>query len=297
MSFITVALQQVDVNKGCLPSPEDLKYKILIKAKRSKKTEKEDKKNGDVNRSRKPSSSADGREGALKSPLEASVQLAKKISVGISKRPSLEKNRGDDKHDSEKTEGSLQKDDFEQKEGSKQQDCSEQKYDPEEKDGIEQKDTFKEKDGSDGQDDSNRRNRSEQEVDVQNGLAKSSGISSIASNESFNDDGTNIKKGRDSEEDTAKDVNSIEESRENVSGQLNSIINCLEATKFVQLDDPDRHFWQMFSLKEEAAESLGSKQDTAMKLVSWTQKGLARVYPGNLRVDSSNFNPIPFWLR
>ena len=53
----------------------------------------------------------------------------------------------------------------------------------------------------------------------------------------------------------------------------------------------------MFSLKEEAAESLGGKQDTAMKLVSWTEKGLARVYPGNLRVDSSNYNPIPFWLR
>ena len=106
-----------------------------------------------------------------------------------------------------------------------------------------------------------------------------------------------MKKGRYSEEDTAEDVNSLEESRENVSGQLNSIINCLEATKFVQLEDPDRHFWQMFSLKEEAAESLGSKQDTAMKLVSWTQKGLARVYPGNLRVDSSNYNPIPFWLR
>merc|ERR1712165_557954 len=104
-------------------------------------------------------------------------------------------------------------------------------------------------------------------MEVQNGLAKSSENSSIASNQSCNDNGMNIKKGRDSEEDTAKDVNSIEESRENVSGQLNSIINCLEATKFVQLDDPDRHFWQMFSLKEEAAESLGSKQDTAMKLV------------------------------
>ena len=292
----------MDVDKGCLPSPEDLKYKILVKAKRSKKTEKEEK-NGDVNRSRKPSSSADGREGVLKSPLEASVQLAKKISIGISKRPSLEKNRRADKHGSENTEGSLKKDDFEQKEGSKQQDCSEQKYDPEEKDGfeekdgIEQKDTFKEKDGSDGQDDSNQRNRSEQEVLVQNGLAKSSESSSIASNESCNDDGINIKKGRDSEEEAAEDVNSTEEPRENVSGQLNSIINCLEATKFVQLEDPDRHFWQMFSLKEEAAESLGTKQDTAMKLVSWTQKGLARVYPGNLRVDSSNFNPIPFWLR
>ena len=159
------------------------------------------------------------------------------------------------------------------------------------KEAVQQKESVMRKDSGLGADDH------PCPVEVQNGLAKSSESSSSASNQSCNDDGTNIKKGRDSEEDTAKDVNSLEESAENVSGQLNSIINCLEATKFVQLEDPDRHFWQMFSLKEEAAESLGSKQDTAMKLVSWTQKGLARVYPGNLRVDSSNFNPIPFWLR
>ena len=84
---------------------------------------------------------------------------------------------------------------------------------------------------------------------------------------------------------------------ENVSGELNSIINCLEATKFVQLDDPDRKFWQMFSLKENPAEDLGSKQESAMKLVALTQRGLARVYPAGTRVDSSNYNPIPFWMR
>jgi len=84
---------------------------------------------------------------------------------------------------------------------------------------------------------------------------------------------------------------------EDVSGQLNSIINCLEATKFVQLDDPDRQFWQMFSLKENPAEALGSKQESAMKLVALTQRGLARVYPAGTRVDSSNYNPIPFWMR
>merc|ERR1719278_1664853 len=69
--------EEVDVNKGCLPSPEDLKYKILIKAKRSKKVDKE-KKNGGMSRSRKASHADDSErvssEDCLKSPLRATMQ-------------------------------------------------------------------------------------------------------------------------------------------------------------------------------------------------------------------------------
>ena len=116
-------------------------------------------------------------------------------------------------------------------------------------------------------------------------------LSSVANITSTSNESSN---GNSRPKEKAKD---IENPVENVSGELNSIINCLEATKFVQLDDPDRKFWQMFSLKENPAEVLGNKQESAMKLVSLTQRGLARVYPASTRVDSSNYNPIPFWMR
>ena len=53
----------------------------------------------------------------------------------------------------------------------------------------------------------------------------------------------------------------------------------------------------MFSLKEDKARDLSKDAAGAQKVVSLTQRNLARVYPGPQRVDSSNYNPIPFWLR
>ena len=194
-SFVTN--QQVDVNKGCLPSPEELKYKILFKAKKSKKKEKIENEN--------------------KSRLNELGTSEEKVMSEATK-----------------------------KEGSALYEEHDENRLP----------------------DKSRSNRS-----------------FIVSNESSKD------------ECTASDENVKDIVNETVGGQLNSLINCLEATKFVQLDDPERKFWQMFSLKEQRAENLGNKHKSAMKLVCLTQKNLARVYPGSTRLDSSNFSPIPFWLR
>ena len=198
-SFVTN--QQVDVNRGCLPSPEELKYKILFKAKKSKKKEKEEK-----------------NENENKSSLNELGTSEEKVMSEATK-----------------------------KEGSALYEEHDENRLP----------------------DKSRSNRS-----------------FIVSNESSKDECTA------SDEENVKDI-----VNETVGGQLNSLINCLEATKFVQLDDPERKFWQMFSLKEQRAENLGNKHKSAMKLVGLTQKNLARVYPGSTRLDSSNYSPIPFWLR
>lgn len=98
-----------------------------------------------------------------------------------------------------------------------------------------------------------------------------------------------------------KDYQDTEEGNETYeeeqSVELNSIVNYAEASKFVSLTDPDRGFWQCFSLKEDKAESLGKEQDGARQLVILTQTNLARVYPKGSRINSDNYNPVPYWLR
>ena len=89
----------MDVNKGCLPSPEDLKYKILIKAKRTKKVNDKEEKNG--NNEDKSDDEQEifenlPSEKGFKSPFEETMKMARKISAVISRQSSMEKTSDED---------------------------------------------------------------------------------------------------------------------------------------------------------------------------------------------------------
>lgn len=51
--------------------------------------------------------------------------------------------------------------------------------------------------------------------------------------------------------------------------------------------------WQVSSLNETVMNQI--LQLKAVELVRFNQRQLLRVYPSNFRVDSSNFNPQPYW--
>lgn len=54
--------------------------------------------------------------------------------------------------------------------------------------------------------------------------------------------------------------------------------------------------WTMTSIKEpEAARALARGPAALQALICHTVKHMVRIYPGSWRVDSSNFNPIPYW--
>jgi hypothetical protein len=53
--------------------------------------------------------------------------------------------------------------------------------------------------------------------------------------------------------------------------------------------------WTMSSLKEHKAAHLLQGPDGASLVLERTRSRLVRVYPGAIRVDSSNFNPAPHW--
>ena len=292
----------MDVNKGCLPSPEDLKYKILIKAKRSKKVDKEEKdKDKEEKTDREGKSDAEQEnppsETGFKASFEETMKLARRISVVISRAASPDKISGKDEENTANEEQTPNGDKTHNEENT-----------PNEENSLDDEDGHGEKNGentSDKEDGSDVKNthftenppesKSGNGNIPQKGLENGSEEFSTGVNKESNGNGGHVNEEQRVIEN--ENATEFENPVEDVSGQLNSIINCLEATKFVQLDDPDRQFWQMFSLKENPAEALGSKQESAMKLVALTQRGLARVYPAGTRVDSSNYNPIPFWMR
>lgn len=51
--------------------------------------------------------------------------------------------------------------------------------------------------------------------------------------------------------------------------------------------------WQVSSLSETKAHQL--MQQKAVSFIRFNQQQLSRIYPSSYRVDSSNFNPQPFW--
>lgn len=51
--------------------------------------------------------------------------------------------------------------------------------------------------------------------------------------------------------------------------------------------------WQVSSLSETKAHQL--LQQKAASFIHFNQQQLSRIYPSSYRVDSSNFNPQPFW--
>lgn len=85
---------------------------------------------------------------------------------------------------------------------------------------------------------------------------------------------------------------------ESYSESLSGIIT-LKALKFNLMIDISENLrspfsdWHMCSVKEPTLQKYVYKQESK---VQWlTQRHLVRVYPGPLRVDSSNFNPTPYW--
>lgn len=51
--------------------------------------------------------------------------------------------------------------------------------------------------------------------------------------------------------------------------------------------------WQVSSLSETKAHQV--MQQKATSFIQFNQQQLSRIYPSSYRVDSSNFNPQPFW--
>ena len=76
-----------------------------------------------------------------------------------------------------------------------------------------------------------------------------------------------------------KSKDDVDGRKEDVPPPLHSIVTYLEATKFERLEDTNRQFWQSFSVSETKAEEIGREEEGARGVLGLTQTNLARVYP------------------
>uniref|UniRef100_A0A8C6L7J8 Phosphoinositide phospholipase C n=1 Tax=Nothobranchius furzeri TaxID=105023 RepID=A0A8C6L7J8_NOTFU len=75
-----------------------------------------------------------------------------------------------------------------------------------------------------------------------------------------------------------------------------ALSDLVKYTCSVGLDDVEAQAacsWQVSSLSETKAHQL--MQQKAASFIQFNQRQLSRIYPSSYRVDSSNFNPQPFW--
>uniref|UniRef100_A0A8B9HDY9 Phosphoinositide phospholipase C n=1 Tax=Astyanax mexicanus TaxID=7994 RepID=A0A8B9HDY9_ASTMX len=109
----------------------------------------------------------------------------------------------------------------------------------------------------------------------------------------------------DAEEGDVSDEDSGEEEDEEEDEQTNeetmrlsrALSDLVKYTKSVRVHDIETQGkssnWQVSSLNESISNQI--LQFKPGQLVRFNQRQLLRVYPSNYRVDSSNFNPQPFW--
>ncbi|KXJ29010.1 1-phosphatidylinositol 4,5-bisphosphate phosphodiesterase delta-4 [Exaiptasia diaphana] len=83
--------------------------------------------------------------------------------------------------------------------------------------------------------------------------------------------------------------------RKTIAKELSNLINYTSNAKFVSFEESDRSgkYWQSSSFVEGDMEYHADKNAEAF--IRFNRRQLSRIYPGGLRIDSSNYNPIKPW--
>ncbi|XP_056155715.1 LOW QUALITY PROTEIN: 1-phosphatidylinositol 4,5-bisphosphate phosphodiesterase eta-2a [Lampris incognitus] len=78
-----------------------------------------------------------------------------------------------------------------------------------------------------------------------------------------------------------------------LSRALSDLVKYTRSVGLQDIEAQDSCSWQVSSLSETKAHQLMQQKPNA--LIHFNQRQLSRIYPSSYRVDSSNFNPQPFW--
>ncbi|XP_035388792.1 1-phosphatidylinositol 4,5-bisphosphate phosphodiesterase beta-2 [Electrophorus electricus] len=104
------------------------------------------------------------------------------------------------------------------------------------------------------------------------------------------------------EEQEEQDEEKMKNSDEGTAGQevtayeeMSALVNYIQPNKFISFDNAKKKnkSYVISSFVETKAESLMSK--TAVEFVEYNKRQMSRIYPKGTRMDSSNYNPQPFW--
>ncbi|XP_049319487.1 1-phosphatidylinositol 4,5-bisphosphate phosphodiesterase beta-2 [Astyanax mexicanus] len=99
-----------------------------------------------------------------------------------------------------------------------------------------------------------------------------------------------------------QDEEKMKNSDEGTAGQevtayeaMSSLVNYIQPNKFISFENAKKKnkSYVISSFVETKGESLISK--TAVEFVEYNKRQMSRIYPKGTRMDSSNYNPQPFW--
>uniref|UniRef100_A0A8C5GYX7 1-phosphatidylinositol 4,5-bisphosphate phosphodiesterase n=1 Tax=Gouania willdenowi TaxID=441366 RepID=A0A8C5GYX7_GOUWI len=104
------------------------------------------------------------------------------------------------------------------------------------------------------------------------------------------------------EETEEQDEEKMKTSDEGTAGQevtsyeaMSSLVNYIQPNKFISFDNARKKnkSYVISSFVETKGEAMISK--TAVEFVEYNKRQMSRIYPKGTRMDSSNYNPQPFW--
>ncbi|XP_069025198.1 1-phosphatidylinositol 4,5-bisphosphate phosphodiesterase eta-2a [Embiotoca jacksoni] len=78
-----------------------------------------------------------------------------------------------------------------------------------------------------------------------------------------------------------------------LSRALSDLVKYTRSVGLYDIEAQANCSWQVSSLSETKASQV--MQQKALSIIHFNQRQLSRIYPSSYRVDSSNFNPQPFW--
>ncbi|KAM9842970.1 1-phosphatidylinositol 4,5-bisphosphate phosphodiesterase beta-2 [Aulostomus maculatus] len=111
-----------------------------------------------------------------------------------------------------------------------------------------------------------------------------------------------VEENEEQEEAEEQDEEKMKTSDEGTAGQevtayeaMSSLVNYIQPNKFVSFDNARKKnkSYIISSFVETKGETMIAK--TAVEFVEYNKRQMSRIYPKGTRVDSSNYNPQPFW--
>ncbi|XP_071354935.1 1-phosphatidylinositol 4,5-bisphosphate phosphodiesterase beta-2 [Trachinotus anak] len=111
-----------------------------------------------------------------------------------------------------------------------------------------------------------------------------------------------VEDNEEQEETDEQDEEKMKTSDEGTAGQevtayeaMSSLVNYIQPNKFISFDNARKKnkSYVISSFVETKGEAMISK--TAVEFVEYNKRQMSRIYPKGTRMDSSNYNPQPFW--
>ncbi|KAM6969637.1 1-phosphatidylinositol 4,5-bisphosphate phosphodiesterase beta-2 isoform 2-T2 [Tautogolabrus adspersus] len=111
-----------------------------------------------------------------------------------------------------------------------------------------------------------------------------------------------VEDNEETEEADEQDEEKMKTSDEGTAGQevtayeaMSSIVNYIQPNKFISFDNARKKnkSYVISSFVETKGETMIAK--TAVEFVEYNKRQMSRIYPKGTRMDSSNYNPQPFW--